>query len=216
MDAGSLVNEGGQQHFDDLLVLARQGSKEALGRVLESCRRVLLRAAKRQIPAQIQTKRAASDVVQETFLEAQRDFEQFVGCTREQLAGWLFRILQNNCANLVCAYRYRQKREISREVRLDDASMSLQSAHTVDAKNPGPSNLAIVQEEAQMLSSALEQLPEHHRTILQLRFTDRLSFKEIGDRLGCSSEAARKIVNRTLRQLREDCNPVTDSDTSEG
>jgi RNA polymerase sigma-70 factor, ECF subfamily len=211
MDAGSLVNAGGQQHFDGLLVLARQGSKEALGRVLESCRRVLLRAAKRQIPAEIQTKRAASDVVQETFLEAQRDFEQFVGCTREELAAWLFRILQNNCTNLVSAYRYRRKREISREVRLDDASVAQQNGRAAESRSPGPSKLAIVQEEAQMVSSALEQLPEHQRTILQLRFTDRLSFKEIGDRLGCSAEAARKIVNRTLRQLRRDCNPMTDS-----
>jgi RNA polymerase sigma-70 factor (ECF subfamily) len=216
MDAGSLTNEGGQKHFDDLLLLARQGSKEALGRVLESCRRVLLRAAKRQIPAQIQTKRAASDVVQETFLEAQRDFEQFVGSTREELAAWLFRILQNNCTNLVYAYRYRRKREISREVRLNDASLSLESERAVEARNPGPSKLAIVQEESKIVSSALRQLPDHHRTILQLRFTDRLSFKEIGDRLGCSAEAARKIFNRTLRQLREDCNPLTDSETGEG
>src|SRR5262249_15524650 len=157
------------------------------------------RAAKRQIPVQIQTKRAASDVVQETFLEAQRDFEQFDGNTREELAGWLFRILQNNCTNLVYAYRYRRKREISREVRLDDASLSLESGRATDTRNPGPSKLAIVQEEAQIVSSALKQLPDHHRTILQLRFTDRLSFKEIGDRLGCSAEAARKIFNRTLR-----------------
>jgi RNA polymerase sigma-70 factor (ECF subfamily) len=210
-----IVGEGGQQLFDELLLLARQGSKEALGRVLESCRRVLLRAAKRQIPAQIQTKRAASDLVQETFLEAQRDFEQFLGATRAELSAWLFRILQNNCTNLVCAYRYRRKREISREVRLDDASLSVESGRAAEARNPGPSKLAIVQEEAQIVSSALRQLPDHHRTILQLRFTDRLSFKEIGDRLGCSAEAARKIFNRTLRQLREDCNPVTDSETGE-
>ncbi len=188
--------------------LARD-SKEALGQVLESCRRVLLCAAKRQIPSQIQTKRAASDLVQETFLEAQRDFEQFAGYTREQLTTWLFRILQNNCANLVSAYRYRQKREISREVRLDEMSASSRAGEPADDRDP--TQLAIAQEEAQMLTSLLKRLPKEHRTILELRLADRLSFKEIGDRLGCSAEAARKIFDRTLRQVRERYGLLSDS-----
>jgi RNA polymerase sigma-70 factor, ECF subfamily len=211
MDAGSLLDGDSRHEFDDLLFLARQGSKEALGQVLESCRRVLLRAAKRQIPSQIQTKRAASDLVQETFLEAQRDFEQFAGCTREQLTTWLFRILRNNCANLVSAYRYRQKREISREVRLDEKSAYSRAGEPADDRDPGPTQLAIVQEQAQMLMSLLKRLPRESRTILQFRLADRLTFKEIGDRLGCSAEAARKIFDRTLRKVRERYGPLSDS-----
>jgi DNA-directed RNA polymerase specialized sigma24 family protein len=40
---------------------------------------------------------------------------------------------------------------------------------------------------------------------LQLRFLEKLSFKEIGVRLGCSAEAARKILSRTIQQVRAGC-----------
>ena len=112
--------------FEELLLLARQGSKDALGRVLESCRRVLLRAARRQIPSDVQSKGTASDVVQDTFLEAQRDFPQFTGSTRAEFVAWLSRILENNSTNLVHAYRNRRKREVAREVSLDDPGVARQ------------------------------------------------------------------------------------------
>ena len=52
---------------------ARGGSREALGEALESCRAYLLLVANRELDDDLQAKGAPSDLVQETFLEAQRD-----------------------------------------------------------------------------------------------------------------------------------------------
>ena len=55
---------------DGLLVAARRGSREALGNALEACRRYLLAIASRELDPDLRGKGGASDLVQETFLEA--------------------------------------------------------------------------------------------------------------------------------------------------
>jgi RNA polymerase sigma-70 factor, ECF subfamily len=205
MDSGSRGPAVADEGFATLLVLAQQGSPDALGKVLESCRRVLTRAATRQIPRDLLARFSPSDVVQETFLEAQKDFQQFSGSSSEELMAWLSQLLRNNCSNLIRLYRHTDKRRLSLEVRLDDGSVSGQLREGLEARSPGPSERAIAQEEWAQFAPALRALPEDKLTALQLRFVEKLSFKEIGLRLGCSAEAARKIVSRTMQQVRTGC-----------
>ena len=64
---------------------AQHGSPEALGQVLEYCRRYLLAVAHEQFDTDLQAKVGVSDLVQDTFLEAQRDFGQFRGRSEAEL-----------------------------------------------------------------------------------------------------------------------------------
>ena len=73
------------------LPAARAGSREALGQVLEACRPYLLRIANEGVAVDVQAKGGASDLVQETFLEAQRDFARFQGNTEAELLPYLRR-----------------------------------------------------------------------------------------------------------------------------
>src|SRR5262245_37348302 len=61
------------------LTEALAGSHEALGHALEGCRGYLLHVAMQELDADLASKAGASDLVQETFLEAQRDFARFQG-----------------------------------------------------------------------------------------------------------------------------------------
>src|SRR4051794_15901537 len=79
---------------------ARQGSATALGRLLEECRPYLLLVANQELTPDLQAKLGGSDLVQETFLEAQRDFADFEGENAVVLLGWLRRMLLNNVANV--------------------------------------------------------------------------------------------------------------------
>jgi RNA polymerase sigma-70 factor (ECF subfamily) len=56
--------------LEDWLAEARQGSREALGRLLEGCRHYLLLMANQDTGPDLRAKVAPSDLVQETFLEA--------------------------------------------------------------------------------------------------------------------------------------------------
>src|SRR5262245_33279165 len=64
---------------------ARGGSPQALGKLLNSCRPYLLKIANEFFPADLQPKAGASDLVQQTFLEAHKDFAHFGGATEEEL-----------------------------------------------------------------------------------------------------------------------------------
>ena len=65
--------------FGQQLAAAHSGSSAALGEVLESCRNYLLLVADMALKQGSQAKLGASDIVQETFLEAQRIFDRFEG-----------------------------------------------------------------------------------------------------------------------------------------
>src|SRR5581483_10218334 len=98
---------------------ARAGCREALGQVLEAYRTYLLLIANGELDPELRAKGGASDLVQETFLEAHRDFAGFHGDSGEQLQAWLRQLLLHNLANFVRRYRQTDKRQVGREVFLD-------------------------------------------------------------------------------------------------
>src|SRR5919204_7061261 len=100
---------------EELLRRARAGSASALGDLLELYRNYLKLLARLQIDRRLQGKADPSDLVQETFLEAARDFGQFRGTTEKELMAWLRQILVTNFANLVRRYRGTQRRDVALE-----------------------------------------------------------------------------------------------------
>ena len=72
-DIASIEREIGQ-----LIAAARGGSASALGQLLEGCRKYLLLVANESLDSDLRPKGGASDLVQETFVQAQRIFERFV------------------------------------------------------------------------------------------------------------------------------------------
>src|SRR6516164_11291035 len=109
-----------------LLDLARIGDGPALGRLLESYRTYLVVLARVQIGRRLQGKVDASDVVQEAFLGAYRDFPQFRGTTSKEFLGWLRQILASLLANLVRHYQGTKRRDVRLErqliIELDQSS----------------------------------------------------------------------------------------------
>src|SRR5689334_93110 len=101
------------------LAEARAGCNDALGQALEAFRTYLLLIAEEEIAPDLRGKGGASDIVQETFLEAQRDFVRFQGATPEEWRAWLRRLLLNNVADFGRRYRATTKRNAGVEVSLD-------------------------------------------------------------------------------------------------
>src|SRR5438309_4527004 len=71
---------------------ARGGSPDSLGMALEACRAYLEKIAEAELASDLRPKGDVSDLVQETFLEAARDFRQFTGCTGPEWQAWLRQI----------------------------------------------------------------------------------------------------------------------------
>ena len=106
------------------LAAARRGNDNALGELLKACRAYLLLVAHQEIAPALMAKAGPSDLVQETFLEARRDFGEFRGLTEAEFLGWLRKILLNNLANFRRRYRRTGKREVTREIAIDKANRS--------------------------------------------------------------------------------------------
>jgi RNA polymerase sigma-70 factor (ECF subfamily) len=90
--------------IDALLTKARLGDREAFGKLLDQFRSYLRLLARHQLGQRLREKIDDSDLIQETFLEAQRDFAQFRGSSEAELAAWLRRILAHNLANQMERY----------------------------------------------------------------------------------------------------------------
>src|SRR6516162_8255804 len=86
---------------EQLLALARPSGGPAVRRLLELYRNYLALLARAQISRHLQGRVDPSDVVQETFLAAHRDFARFRGTTEAELLSWLRQILAARLADLV-------------------------------------------------------------------------------------------------------------------
>jgi RNA polymerase sigma-70 factor, ECF subfamily len=187
------------------LAEARAGSREALGRAFDACRNYLLLIAEKNLDPDLRAKCGASDLVQETFLEAQRDFADFAGRTEAEWLAWLRRILDHNAADFVRRYRGTGKRQVGREVPLagpGDSSAPFGAAEPA-ADGESPSGAAVRHEDELMLAEALTRLSPDHREVIVLRNLQRLSFDEVARRMNRSRPAAQMLWMRALAKLQE-------------
>jgi RNA polymerase sigma-70 factor (ECF subfamily) len=186
------------------LPAARAGSREALGQALEICRGYLLHVANQGLDQDLRAKGGASDLVQETFLEAQRDFDRFLGSSEQELLAWLRLLLLHNVANFTRRYRGTDKRSVGREVGLEGAESPAGRTGELATDTPSPSREAMAHEQAENIKQALERLPEDYRRVLVLRNQERRPFGEIGPLLGRSAEAARRLWARAVERLQRE------------
>jgi RNA polymerase sigma-70 factor (ECF subfamily) len=186
------------------LPAARAGSAEALGKALEACRAYLLRIAQGELGSDLQAKGGASDLVQQTVLDAVRDFAHFQGNTEAELLQWLRRLLRNNLADFTRQYRDTAKRQIGQEIRLEGDDSSAERGGGLAAAWPSPSGEAMEYEQAEAIRRAVERLPDNYRRVIVLRYQDERSFDEIGELLGLTANAARKLLLRAVERVQRE------------
>jgi RNA polymerase sigma-70 factor, ECF subfamily len=171
---------------------------------LERFRDYLRLLARLRIEPGLRAKVDASDVVQETMLEAHRDWEKFRGGVDAELMAWLRRILAHNLADAFKAVG-REKRDAARERSLE-AELENSSVRLVDwvaAHQSSPSRRLSREEEALLLASALAQLPEPQREAVELHHLQGLALKDLAARLERSEAAVAGLLHRGLDRLRE-------------
>ena len=185
-----------------LLNEARQGSQAALGELLETCRAYLLHVANQEMDPLLRPKAGPSDLVQQTFLEAQRDFDRFDGLTPDALLAWLRQVLRNNVNNFARGFRNTAKRDVAREIALASAAKT-DYGQWAAADSGTPSRFVMAREHLQHMDRALAGLEPDYRQVILYRHRDENTFEEIGQRLGRSANAARKLWVRAIQRLRE-------------
>jgi RNA polymerase sigma-70 factor (ECF subfamily) len=193
--------------IERMLEGARGGDRSQLGHLFEACRSYLGVLARAQVEPWLQAKVDASDIVQETLLEAHRDFGRFHGKTAAEWLAWLREILSHNAADYVRRYGTTEKRQARREVSLGarpDGSDA--SSFACEPADPGasPSQQAICHERELHLANALAKLAPDYQEVIMLRNLQRLPFDEVARRMGRSRPAVQMLWMRAVRKLQQE------------
>lgn len=146
----------------------------------------------------------ASDVVQQTMLEAYRNRAACRADTDAGRAAWLRQVLAHTIADAMRA-RHRAKRDAARERSLEAslAESSVQLGNWLAAGGASPSAAADAHEQAVRLAAALAELPDAQREALVLQHWHGQTLAQIGEQLGRSPEAVAGLLKRGLKRLRE-------------
>jgi RNA polymerase sigma-70 factor, ECF subfamily len=170
---------------------------------LDRFRSYLQLVAEARFDRRLRGKVGASDVVQQTLLQAHQALRQFQGRTDGERIAWLQAILTRNLLHCVRDYQ-RSKRDVSRERSLD--AICDQSSARLEAwlasDQASPSHLAVKADEALRLADAVEALPSGQREAVILYYWQSCTLAEIGEQLGRSTSAAGGLLRRGLENLR--------------
>ncbi len=129
----------------------------------------------------------ARDVVQETFVQLQRDGSELHD---DAPAKWLFTVCRNRALN-VCR----------KEKRMTYLDHELLEAREGDA--PLPFERMEQQEASGFLLRIVATLPPRQQEVLQLKFQNDLSYQEISEITKLSASNVGVIIHNALKTLRE-------------
>ncbi len=164
----------------------------------------LMTVAQLHLEPALRQKFDASDVVQQTLLEAHQQAENFRGNTRAEKAGWLKQMLLHNLIDMMRAFR-REKRDVGREQAMQasiDQSTARLSACLI-AQQQSPQSRAIQDEQGLRLAEALATLPQPQREALVLQHFHGWSVAQIAEHMGRSRTAVAGLLKRGLQKLRQ-------------
>jgi len=185
--------------------LARHGDPRKREELFNACRDYLNLLARNQLERWMQGKVDASDIVQQTLLEAHRDFAHFQGDSEGEWVAWLRCILERNAADFIRHYRGTAKRDVKREVAIAHPSdgSSILSAAEPAARDASPSQEFLRRDDELRVAAALEQLSPDHRQVIELRNLQRLPFDEVASRMGRTRPAAQMLWMRAIKKLQQ-------------
>jgi RNA polymerase sigma factor (sigma-70 family) len=159
---------------------ARDGVESAFAEIVRRHLNLVYSAALRQV----HSAQLAEEVAQSVFTDLARNAKRLSPETI--LTAWLYQVTRRTAIDVV-------RRESRRQLREQIATeMNAMNATAEDWTQIEP-----------LLDEAMEALDATDRTAVLLRYFENQSFREVGERLGTTDDAAQKRVSRAVERLRE-------------
>jgi RNA polymerase sigma factor (sigma-70 family) len=159
---------------------ARDGVESAFAEIVRRHVNLVYSAALRQV----RSPQLAEDVAQSVFTDLAQNANGLAPNTI--LTAWLYQVTRRTAIDVV-------RRESRRQLREQIATeMNLMNATAEDWTQIEP-----------LLDEAMEALDATDRTAVLLRYFENQSFRQVGERLGTTDDAAQKRVSRAVERLRE-------------
>jgi RNA polymerase sigma-70 factor (ECF subfamily) len=165
-----------------LVEAARNGSAEAFGELVDRYRAPVVRLAY----SLTHDPDDAKDIAQDAFLRAFRRMQSFQ--PDRPFSRWLFVIARNVSLDAI-----RRKRRSLTVLPSERSTPEL-----------GPEDWALRNDDAQRLREAMEGLPAHYRTVLELYYMSGLRYREIAEALEIPIGTVKTYITRAKRRLRDE------------
>jgi RNA polymerase sigma-70 factor (ECF subfamily) len=191
----------------ELLRQARAGDGDALQRLLERYRPLVVLLVRSRCVGPLRRRLDGSDLVQETWLRAAQHIRDFQGEHEAEWRAWLMRIAEREVIRQARHHLGAQKRAVGREQPLAAApNSSVHGQSRLDQWlqiHSSPSAAVMRQERSAELAQALDRLPADYREVLILRHLENLSFADVAERMERTAGAVRVLWTRALKKLRQ-------------
>ncbi|MHC4971665.1 MAG: sigma-70 family RNA polymerase sigma factor [Planctomycetota bacterium] len=193
----------GHAQVTEMIRAARTGDSEALDRLLALYRNYLAFLARQGLDTALRLKAAPSDIVQETMLQAFRDFPRFRGRTEAELTAWLRQILAHSITAVVRRFKGTAARDVGRERPIEDVlcDSAVALGNLAQARETTASQAAEQRERSVILADALAALGDDQRRVVMLRDIEQLEWEQVARRMGRTPGAVRMLWMRALKAL---------------
>ncbi|QDT60091.1 ECF RNA polymerase sigma factor SigE [Stieleria bergensis] len=166
-------------------------------------RPVLLTLAEALISPALRVELDASDLVQQTLMEAHQQSEALASFDDGSFFGWLRKALRHNVLDAV-KHLSTQKNNAARRVRaadIDDSFVRLEELLVAD--DTSPSEILQRNEQTARLLAAIQELPRNQREAVILKHLRGCSLRQLAEELGLSETATAGLLHRGRKQLVE-------------
>ena len=175
----------------ELVILSRQGAKEAFGCLIERYQPLAGRIALRMVSVQD----AAQDLVQEAMLRAYLCLKDLRN--EESFRSWLYGIVLNVAKSYL---RDQKRRARFSEALSDDQPEGLWNSSSAPQD---PQQMAVERELHSLVLSAIEELPQSYREAARLYYYESLTLHEVAAITSASPGAIKVRLHRARNYLRE-------------
>jgi len=179
-----------------LVQAAKNGDLSAFEQLVKRYDRNIFRIAQHIT----QNREDAEDVMQDAFLKAYENLEQFQG--NSKFYTWLVRIAVNESLMKLRRRRTDKTVSLDQEIETEEDTMPREVADW----SPNPEQLYKQGELKEILTKTINGLPASFRTVFVLRDVEGLSTEETAEALGLSVPAVKSRLLRARLQLRERLN----------
>ena len=187
----------------ELVALAKDGDKTALNQLCSVYAERVRWMVRFRMTKELRSKLESMDLVQDTLIHALGGLEGFTYKNEGDFVRWLSKIAENELRGSVKKL-HADRRDIRKEVQLGTHGPTTGS-RAVGAPGPieptTPSVILSKKEDLSKLEQAIDQLRPEYREVIVWAKIDGLSYKEMGERLGKSTDAVGMLLSRAMVAL---------------
>jgi RNA polymerase sigma-70 factor, ECF subfamily len=187
----------------ELLDRVRHGDAAAFEELFKRHRRRLQKAIAMRMDRRVSARVDASDILQETYMEAFQRLPKYLEQEGMPFYLWLHWIAREKVIALHRRHLGAGKRAVQHEVPLMPVDSSAQFVGGLIGRFPSPSQELARVELAERLRLALGQLDDDDRDLILWRHFEQLSARDMGLLLDITEAAANKRYIRAVEKLRK-------------